>query len=474
MSGDVMTWLREVRKLDDALLSAMGVRELQHKALGQVAVFPYRKGGKDYAAKFRTIDKRFLSTKGVSRGLFNTDALSVDLDLPVIITEGEIDCLSVIQSGFQRAVSLPDGWSPQGNKLEALVAASEALRASPYVVVAGDNDRAGESLPKTLANLLPGHDVRYVIWPDGCKDANDVLMTYGEGEVARCIAAARRVDPPGGIISGFSDMPPRSDQRVLKIGKAPFDQAIALELGELSVWTGLPGHGKSTLVTWVADEVSRHEQVRIGMIGLETHPHRIRDQLARMHLRRPWKSLGNGEREKLLSDLDARWRMVHVTGDMENHLGWLEGMVRALVVRDGCKLVVIDPWNELEHLPEPGESMTHYINFALRTIRRWARDLECHIAIVAHPAKIKADGKPRPPTGYDVADSAAFFNKPGLGITVHPGEGAHQVHIINWKTRDVLLYGTERCTVQVEFAREWGLYRRLGPLATGSVTAVNG
>src|SRR5690606_23403045 len=119
-----------------------------HDRLGEVAAFPYRKDGRNYAAKFRTQDKRFLSTAGVSRGLYNEDALSRDRELPVVITEGEIDCLSVMQSGFLRAVSLPDGWTEGGTKAEAIVAVSEALSASPYVVVAGDNDRVGESLPK--------------------------------------------------------------------------------------------------------------------------------------------------------------------------------------------------------------------------------------------------------------------------------------------------------------------------------------
>ena len=321
MSKDVMQWLREVRKLDADLLAEMGVRETQHERLGQVAAFPYRRDGKNYAAKFRTVDKKFLSTSGVSRGLYNEDALSRDRDLPVVITEGEIDCLSVMQSGFLRAVSLPDGWTEQGNKNEALVAVSEALVASPFVVVAGDNDKAGESLPKSVANLLAGHDVRYVTWPDGCKDANDVLIAHGEGVVAQCINAAKRIDPPGGTISGFSDMPPMSSQRVLKIGSDPFDRIIALEIGELSIWTGLPGNGKSTLATWVADEVSMHEKIRVGNIGFETHPYRVRDQLARSHTHKSWRELSDGQREPLIADLDRRWRMVHMDPNAGKPLG---------------------------------------------------------------------------------------------------------------------------------------------------------
>lgn len=474
MTRDVMEWLRSVRKLDADLLAAMRVQPRSHAKLGEVAAFPYLKDGKPYAAKFRTIDKKFLSTAGVSRGLYNADALSQDQDQPIVITEGEIDCLTVMQAGFLRAVSLPDGWTEQGNKTETLVEAEEALRKSPFVVVAGDSDRAGESLPRAVANILAGHDVRYAEWPEGCKDANDVLMRHGEGAVAACLNAAKRIDPPGGVITGFSDLPPTSAQRVLKVGRAPFDKVIALELGEVSVATGLPGHGKSTFVTWLADEVSRHENVRIGMIGFETHPLRIRDQLARIAFHRPWRSLSDGEREKLLADLDRRWRIVTVDDDTENHLGWLETMVKALAIRDRCKFVIVDPWNELEHLPQPGEKMTDYINFAIKHIRRLAKKLEIHICIVAHPKKFNTDGKPRPPTGYDIADSAAFFNKPGLGLTIYADNDEFRVQVINWKVRDALLYGCQRGRIELEFAQEWGLYRGLDQQAGAPVADLLG
>lgn len=176
-----ITWLQEERKLDGALLAGMGVTVIDHPSLGAAIAFPYRADGQSYAAKFRTVDKRWSSSKGKTRGLYNVDALRADYDLPIVITEGEIDALSVIQSGFTRAVSLPDGWTEQGNKTDALIEAEEDLRKAPFVIVAGDNDKAGESLPRAVCNLLDGMDVRFVEWPEGCKDANDVLMLMGEG-----------------------------------------------------------------------------------------------------------------------------------------------------------------------------------------------------------------------------------------------------------------------------------------------------
>jgi twinkle protein len=461
MTMDARNWLTQIRKLDPALLEDAGVR-----FKGDAMAFPYVANGEHYADKFRTVEKKFWSTAGVSRRLYNFDALKRNEDQPIILTEGEIDCLSIRQAGFERVVSLPDGWTKDGNKIDCILEAVDWLRKAPCVIVAGDMDETGESLPRAVANALEGMDVRAVVWGEGCKDANDVLCDLGEREIVARVNAAKRVDPPGGSITGFLDLPPLSRRRVLRIGKKPFDFRIALELGAISVGTGTPGSGKSTFVTWAADEISRAERIRVGMMAFETHPHRLRDHLARINTGKTWDELPVDAQKRLAAELDERWRIVHRKYDETQHnLGWLKNMVHTLAVRDGCKLIVIDPWNELEHLPEPGENMTSYINFALQQIRVWAEKLEVHICLIAHPRKMMTDGKPRAATGYDVADSAAFANKPSLGFTVFPTKdesGFEVVEIHTWKVRDTQLYDASKGISQVQFYPELMTYRRIG------------
>lgn len=452
---DVMEWLTQARKLDAALLDHMGVMEKDHPQIGKVAAFPYYRSGKPYGAKFRTVaDKQWRSSQGVQRGLYNEDTLR-NGDGPIVITEGEIDALSVMQAGYTRAVSLPDGWTADGGKRDVLVEAESLLRQSPFVIVAGDNDEAGASLPRTVANILAGHHVKFAVWPDGCKDANDVLVKFGEGELARCLTEAKTMDPEGGFITGISDLPPLPDRRVLRMGVKPFDYGLAFEVGAMSVGTGIPGHGKSTFTTFAAFHVAMNEAVKVGFLSFETHPHRTRDHLCRLSENAPWDKLPPARQAEVAKRLDKNFRIVHRTFEDRSHsLGWLRDMVYTLAVRDNCKLIIIDPWNELEHLPEPGESMTNYINFALQQIRQWAEKFDTHICLIAHPKKMDGD---RSPTGYDVADSAAFSNKPALGFTVFQAEGEGGlpvVRLITWKVRDTQLYGIEKGTQTVEFMPE--------------------
>lgn len=464
---DVMTWLREVRKLDGPLLDHMGVKAVQHPVMGHAAAFQYERDGKKYAAKFRTVDKQFRSTQNVSRGLYNEPALEQMQDQPLVITEGEIDCLSVMQAGFLRAVSLPDGWGEDRAKVAVLDAAREALAAAPMVIVAGDADEAGASLPRTVANVLPGTDVRYCEWPDDCKDPNDVLVKYGEGELAARLNSAKRIDPPGGLVTALSDLPPLPARRVLRIGERPFDFGIAFEQGAVSIWTGIPGSGKSTFLTWAADRVMINEGVRVGIMPFETHPHTLRDQFSMIRTGKPFADLDGQTQARLGEILDKSLRIFHQVpdDDVPFSLGWLEKALRTLSLREGCHMVIIDPWNELEHMPEQGESLTNYINFALAQIRRWARQFDIHIALVAHPKKLHSEtGKYRPPTGYDVADSAAFYNKPSLGVTVHQDEdedGNKSVRIITWKVRETRLYGFEKGQIRCAFDPERQSYKRM-------------
>lgn len=260
----------------------------------------------------------------------------------------------------------------------------------------------------------------------------------------------------GALCINITDLPPMPDRRVLRVQMKPYDYAVAFEVGAMSVGTGTPGSGKSTFTTFAAYHIAKAENVRVGFLAFETHPHQLRDHLCRLETNTPWNDLTADNQTQAAESLDKYFKIVHreFEGAARHNLGWLYETIHTLAIRDNCKLIIIDPWNELEHMPEKGESLTNYINFALQQIRTWASRFDCHICVIAHPKKMNTDHGNKAPGGYDVSDSAAFYNKPALGFTVHQDkgdEGIDHVKIITWKVRNTQLYGFAKGEIKLIF-----------------------
>ena len=467
-------WLAEVRGLDPEMTARYGVKATKSKSGEEVVAFGYRTAPDGEAEwwKIRSVgDKSWRShPAGVVHRLYNFPALLDDTmrDRPVIITEGEMDCLSVIQSGYPRAVSLPDGWSGEngGAKAKPILDALPLLTRSPCVIIAGDADEVGRSFVRAAANMLEGHPVRWVQWPEGCKDANDTLRQHGEAMVRQCIEAARLIDPPGGVICGFSDAPPAPEGHVYTTGDEVADRVFCAHTGFPVVVTGTPSAGKSTWLTWALARMQANHALRVGVCLMETPWPVLRDQLARMATGRPWSHLTIHERDPLAEALDANWRLMlrEENDDIPKGMAWLRDMLRTAAVRDGCRVVAFDPWNEIEHRLEPGESVTDYTNAALASIRKWSERYGVATIIVAHPTKMNVDpgSKPRPPLGYDISGSSAWFNKAAIGLTVHRAEDdtGEYTELINWKSKFEQIYPCRKGRVRMEFDAGPMVFRR--------------
>ncbi len=110
-------------------------------------------------------------------------------------------------------------------------------------------------------------------------------------------------------------------------------------------------------------------------------------------------------------------------------------LLRVAVVRDGCKIIVLDPWNEIEHKRGQGETETDYIGRAIRALKRFARRMDVSLWVVAHPAKPQK-GHTGAPSLYDISGSANWFNKADYGLVYHrPDKTVNSAHLIVAKVR---------------------------------------
>lgn len=433
------------RGLDPDLCERLGLISGPDQSGSEWIAFPFERNGVRVNRKFRAVaSKAFRQDKGGEQILWRLDCLS-DAGLagePVVITEGEFDAVAAIQAGYWRTVAFAQGAPPEAaeGKPEqdlrsspryASIHNAPGLKEAKVIVLAVDADERGIQLRSDLVSLLGAARCKFVTYPPGCKDLNDVLRQEGEEGVRKVINDARWVNVAGVFLP--DELP---DLPALKVWRPdvfePIDALLPICPGHLSVWTGLAGDGKSTLVNAVMWTLAERYGLRIAAAPFEATPQReyFQDLVAYLTQR----AVGDAHNPAGPDDEEfarAFWRkhIVFLNPDGYDEKGelinatieWFLDAADTAVQRYGCRIIVLDPWSQIDHEPGGFEREDQYVRRVLKGCKRFARERDVHVAIVAHPAKPKrnADGTYPIPEGYDISGAAHWKNAPDLGVTVY-------------------------------------------------------
>lgn len=237
------------RGLDEATCRryGYGIADARGRTV-QVAPYSDPSSGEVVAQKCRTPDKDFFVLGDLKKaGLFGQQLFRHGGKM-LVITEGEIDALSVAQAMALKwaAVSIPNG---ANGAVKSIKAQLEWVSSYDSVILWFDNDEPGQKAVQEVAPLLPPGKCKIVTTPGGLKDANDVLREMGAAEVARLVWDAPTWRPDG-IVDG-SDI---KLEDLMKGGKPgwqtpyPLLNEMTRGMHETEVWllTAGSGIGKST------------------------------------------------------------------------------------------------------------------------------------------------------------------------------------------------------------------------------------
>lgn len=415
-------WL-EQRGIPSDLAAAMGITGATKDGKAWLTI-PYRLDGQIVNRKHRRIDeKQHSMDKGGKLCLWNAEVLSGQGE--VIITEGEFDALAVMTAGFERVVSVPNGAPAEriddpvnANRYGFLWEHEAALKQIETFVLATDADKPGRALAHDLAAILGPERCKFVNYPEGCKDLNEVLLAHGEREVVKLIAEARPF-PVAGIYQ-MSDFPDAEELRSMDTGIACLDPFMSLVLGSFTVFTGYSNMGKSTVLnTIIAHCISKN--VPVCVASFETAPKPIlRDSIARSLIGCSFEEFArHPARQAAYEQIERRLSVISNTmdDDTDIDLDYYLELCRVAVVRHGAKFIILDPWNEIEHKRKRDETETDYIGRAIRALKRFARRYSVALWVVAHPTK--PQGRDGPPGLYDISGSANWVNKADYGLVYH-------------------------------------------------------
>lgn len=168
----------------------------------------------------------------------------------LIITEGQLDSLSVATAEINNATSVPNG----ANGFTWMPYCWNWINRFEEIVVFGDYEKGKITLLDELSRRLKT-TVKHVRPEDykDCKDANEILQKYGAEQIRNCVENA--VIVPIKQIIELADVQDVDIFKIqkLKIGIKQIDRLLygGLPFGGVVLISGKPGEGKSTLASQI-------------------------------------------------------------------------------------------------------------------------------------------------------------------------------------------------------------------------------
>lgn len=310
-----------------------------------VQVAPYfDRDGNMVAQKIRTPDKQFKVLGDISNALpFGAPLWGKGKKL--VVTEGEIDALSVSQAQGNKwpVVSVPNG--AQGAK-KHMQKCFDYYDSFEEIIVMFDQDEPGRKAAQEVCQLFaPG---KAKVASLSMKDANELLVAGKEQEIVQAVWNAKPYRPDG-IISGEDLWAEVSKEDPIQ--SVPYPWSALNEItrgsrkGELVTLTAGSGVGKSAVVREIAYHLVNAGE-KVGMIMLEESTKRTALGLMGLYLNKPLHLDRNGiSEEDLRSSFDATVGSGRVflydhwgSSDIDNLLS----RVRFLARGCGCQWIILD------------------------------------------------------------------------------------------------------------------------------------
>ena len=403
--------------------------------------------------KYRSKSKKFKQTPNAKRTLYNYD-LAYDQDT-IIFVEGEMDVLSLLEVGYENAVSLPDG-APKEAKFNEKDARFTALENCPLkakkVILFTDNDEAGQALHAELLHRFGKDMCWFVEYPSDCKDANEVLVKHGPMRLKNMIETAKPY-PVDGLYSANEyygsviDLYNGNYAKPVEIGYDELDKIYKVLRGTFHVITGIPNHGKSSWLDQILLKLSKEHNWRYAVYSPEHSTAMHLRRLVQMHLQKSFDEgfsnrMSRDELQAALDWLNERFYFIE-TPDSVPDIDYILDVAKSSVLKYGCDGLVIDPYNEVSASRDASKREDEHIRDFISKCKRFARVHDIVVWIVAHPTKQQKNNKGEfdPVTAYDISGASHWNNQSDCILSIHRMFEDDSIQVLTRKIREQGLYG---------------------------------
>jgi twinkle protein len=438
--------------------------------------FPYYRNGSLVSAKYRSFpDKDFTQDAGGAHDFWGLDHIVPGE--PIIIVEGEIDCLSGIEAGLKNVLSVPGGApmkvaegkasAEEDKKFSFVWNAREVLEQAPHVILATDQDGPGQALMEELARRIGKEKCRIASFQ--AKDLNEILIDsnrFDAKQEIRDIIDQAVPYPIAGLsdaqtyLTRLEDLYTKGQGKGISTGFKNVDMIYTVAPGQLTVVTGYPSSGKSNFVDQLMVNLAKAEDWKFAVASFENHPEvhivRLMEIWSGKRFHDGYNRMTKQEMEQAFNFVQDHFLFIENGGEEPNTLDSILSRARAAVKRMGVRGLVIDPYNYID-LNKSGTE-TEAISDMLTRIKKFCSANDVHTWFVAHPSKVSRSGTDQPrPDGMSISGSMAWWAKTDVGITVH--RQSDHVEIAVWKCRYRWVGKQGEC--KLEFEPSAGTYHEL-------------
>lgn len=384
------------RRLDTKTLLKYGVFSASVNSK-PVQVYPYfDMEGQPAGQKLRFPGKEFTFLKaegapGLAQcQLFGRQVYGDKYDRQVVITEGELDALSVAQAiDFKTAVvSVPTGSQSAAKALKANYLWLDRFK---EIILWFDDDEAGRLAVAECAPLFKVGKVR-LAKVNGYKDASDVLQANRPGDIQSAIYAAVGWRPAGIVnaADNSSDVtkPTEEDHAFSYSWPWPkVNDAFGPQLpGQVTYHVAGTGVGKSTALAEIEIDLLR-QGAKIFHMGLEDtrRDAKLRLMTIKFGQRLDINPLSDEEMKRMHDELfGSRQVELFDPETAEWTLEALNGYIRYAAKGLDCQLGFIDPLTFLSAGLAAGEDERRALDSASRDVAAMSKELGIHLHIAHH------------------------------------------------------------------------------------------
>jgi len=238
------------------------------------------------------------------------------------------------------------------------------------------------------------------------------------------------VTKEAGILSGSDIFPgtielyEQGHSRGLKTGWPRLEEKFSIQPNELTIITGYPSSGKSTFLNNLLVNLAQDNNFSTCFFTPESYPYRNHQSvLMQMFYKKAFFGSGRMSLDELKGKeyfLDTFFSWIDLDNFDELTLECLIDKFALAKVEKQINAIVIDPWNEIEHVFTRGENETQYVSKWLSLLKQFAIRMDVHVFIVHHPRKIQNFTKKlKVPSPDDLAGSYSWWAKADNCITVY-------------------------------------------------------